>query len=131
MWADGATAKRWIGIPEHGTIEAVKGPFSKIPENTVLAKTLSRGGRRIETQLLHYADKLWQGYSYRWNEQEKRRRTRQSRGRKQSKLRENHGLFPHVPNAFAATTSAPTIDSPFTLVSSIGMGSWDASRHWD
>lgn len=70
MWADGATAKRWIGIPEHGTIEAVKGPFSKIPENTVLAKTLSRGGRRIETQLLHYADKLWQGYSYRWNEQE-------------------------------------------------------------
>lgn len=70
MWADGATAKRWVAIPGRGRIEAKRGPFATVPENTVLAKTLSREGRKIETQLLHYADKLWQGYSYRWNEKQ-------------------------------------------------------------
>ncbi|MCG8600752.1 MAG: PQQ-dependent sugar dehydrogenase [Verrucomicrobiales bacterium] len=70
MWADGATANRWVAIPGRGRIEAKRGPFATVPENTVLAKTLSREGRKIETQLLHYADKLWQGYSYRWNEKQ-------------------------------------------------------------
>lgn len=67
MWQDGATAQRWIGIPDKGTIVANRGPFAEIPEDTVLAKTLSREGKKIETQVLHYANKVWQGYSYRWN----------------------------------------------------------------
>jgi glucose/arabinose dehydrogenase len=67
MWQDGATAKRWIGIPDKGTIVAKNNPFAEIPEDTVLTKTLSRDGRKIETQILHYSNKVWQGYSYRWN----------------------------------------------------------------
>lgn len=71
MWKDGATADRWIGIPGEATIETpVRGPFSTIPENTVLVKTLTLGGKKRETQLLHFTNKQWQGYSYRWNKQQ-------------------------------------------------------------
>ncbi len=71
MWHDGATAERWIGIPEEETIQQPeRGPFATIPEGTVLAKTLSHEGRKIETQLLHFENKAWQGYSYRWNKEQ-------------------------------------------------------------
>jgi mono/diheme cytochrome c family protein len=68
MWHDGATAARWVAIPDHGTLVANKTPFAEVPANMVLAKTLSREGRRLETQVLHYDGSAWQGYSYRWNE---------------------------------------------------------------
>lgn len=70
MWRDGAEAQRWIAIPGAGTIEAKKGPFAGIPEGTVLANTISRGGRKLESQLLHFENGQWQGYSYRWNEEQ-------------------------------------------------------------
>lgn len=70
MWHDGATARRWIGIPDKGTIIAKNGPFAEIPDNTVLAKTLSRDKRILETQILHYDGSVWQGYSYEWNEEQ-------------------------------------------------------------
>ena len=67
MWHDGATAKRWIAIPGGETIVSKKNPFAEIPDGTVLAKTLSLGGEPVETQILHYENLAWQGYSYRWN----------------------------------------------------------------
>ena len=68
MWHDGATAERWIGIPDKVTIIAKNGPFAEIPTDTVLAKNLSRDKRLLETQILHYDGSAWQGYSYAWNE---------------------------------------------------------------
>ncbi len=71
MWQDGATAKRWVAIPENGTIKAVdRNFFATIPDGTVLAKTLSQSGKKIETQILHYENKVWQPYSYRWNDKQ-------------------------------------------------------------
>ncbi len=67
MWHDGATAKRWVAVPGQETIEAKTGPFSKVPDGTVLAKTIERDGRKLETQILHFENLAWQGYSYRWN----------------------------------------------------------------
>ncbi|MEM9016584.1 MAG: PQQ-dependent sugar dehydrogenase [Verrucomicrobiota bacterium] len=70
MWEDGAIARRWIGIPDRGTVVTKKGPFAEVPENTVLAKTLRNDERNVETQVLHFDGTAWQGYSYRWNDSE-------------------------------------------------------------
>lgn len=68
MWHDGATAKRWIGIPDKETIVGKRGPFAEVPTDTVLAKTLSRDEQLLETQVLHFDGSAWQGYSYAWND---------------------------------------------------------------
>lgn len=70
MWHDGAEATRCVAIPNDGTIVSKSNPFAEIPDGTVLAKTLDRGGRHIETQILHFENLAWQGYSYRWNEEQ-------------------------------------------------------------
>ena len=72
-WTDGAEGERWIAIPGTGTIQLVDKnkdwPRESVwPKDSVVAKTLSLGGRRIETQILHFDGLLWNGYSYVWNE---------------------------------------------------------------
>ena len=87
-WADHATAERWLGVPDAGTIrvhekaEAIEGSmFSRsmdFPEDTVLVKTLSLAldaarpetARRVETQVLHFDGREWRGYTYAWNEEQ-------------------------------------------------------------
>ena len=86
MWADGARAERLIALPadsrviHHPRPVLIPGTIMKrtleFPENGVLVKTLSlemeagnpASSRRIETQILHYTGRHWNGYSYRWNE---------------------------------------------------------------
>ena len=69
MWHDGASAQRWIAIPGEGTLVAkARSPFAEVPKDTVLVKTITRGELNLETQLLHYDGSAWQGYSYRWND---------------------------------------------------------------
>ncbi len=72
-WSDGAAGERWIGIPGAGTIVLVDKnkdwPRESVwPQDSVVAKTLSLGARKIETQVLHWDGLLWNGYSYVWNE---------------------------------------------------------------
>jgi putative heme-binding domain-containing protein len=72
-WADGATARRWVGIPGREAIHFVDKNAnwpkeSTWPRDSVLAKTLSLEGRKLETQVLHYDGLAWSGYTYVWNE---------------------------------------------------------------
>nr|MBC8289686.1 PQQ-dependent sugar dehydrogenase [Planctomycetota bacterium] len=85
MWADHATAERFLAVPGEGSIrfrpKATKvagSMFSRAmdyPKDSVLMKTLSlemvagdpSTKKRIETQLLHYDGREWRGYSYEWN----------------------------------------------------------------
>ena len=75
-WADYATSERFIALPPDTTIEVVQKRFWNFPKDTVMVKTISleteRGNPetalRLETQLLHFNGARWQGYSYRWNE---------------------------------------------------------------
>jgi putative heme-binding domain-containing protein len=85
-WADHAKSRRFIGLPGTGSVKIQPGKkpmqgstlISKLdyPAGTVLAKTFSiemRAGdpqsdRKLETQLLHFDGRHWQGYSYAWNE---------------------------------------------------------------
>jgi putative heme-binding domain-containing protein len=72
-WTDGAAGERWIAIPGTGTVTLVDKnrdwPRESVwPKDSVVAKTLSLDGRRLETQVLHFDGLLWNGYSYVWNE---------------------------------------------------------------
>lgn len=83
MWADGATAQRFVGmtgsIATTVSIDKKTGrPKGKMtwPKNAVLAKTLrlemtqgdAASAKNIETQMLHYDGEAWNAYSYRWND---------------------------------------------------------------
>jgi putative heme-binding domain-containing protein len=78
MWHDGATAQRWVALPketaapftklQRGDKGVITGGKTKWNGGSVLAKTLSAGKQRIETQVLLHDGDSWQGYSYRWND---------------------------------------------------------------
>jgi putative heme-binding domain-containing protein len=80
QWQDGATAEHWIGLPgdSAATLYAQPRPIPGMvywhnfrlhfPENAVLARTISLGTRRLETQLLHYDGQDWQPYTYAWRD---------------------------------------------------------------
>ena len=77
MWQEGASASRFIALPEGRRIKTTMGgdpakPDFKIewPIDSVLARTITWPAtqQRIETQILHYDGDSWNGYSYRWNE---------------------------------------------------------------
>jgi putative heme-binding domain-containing protein len=78
MWQDGATASRFIALPEGARIKtATHGNPAKPnytvewPAESVLARTITWPAtqQRIETQILHFDGETWNGYSYRWNDQ--------------------------------------------------------------
>jgi putative heme-binding domain-containing protein len=89
MWADHATAERWVALPGRSSVTVhpsavpVAGTIMRTrlgwPADAVLAKTISiemtcgqpETRRRIETQILHYDGKTWRAYSYRWKEDQR------------------------------------------------------------
>ncbi len=70
MWQDGATATRFLALPEGKSITSDKG-LVVWPTGSVLARTITWPAtqQRIETQVLHFDGDSWNGYSYRWNDQ--------------------------------------------------------------
>ena len=86
LWADHASAERFVAVPGSGTIKIYDSqpPWPNnsgevfFPKDGVLAKTLSlemergnpRSRRRLETQILHFDGINWQGYTYAWNDEQ-------------------------------------------------------------
>jgi len=90
QFSDGATAERFVAVPNAGTImlhhkaKAIpRSQFSRAvdwPTDSVVVKTLSLpvpegdriaprfAMRRVETQTLHYDGVDWQAYTYEWND---------------------------------------------------------------
>jgi uncharacterized repeat protein (TIGR03806 family) len=86
LWSDGAAKERFLALPELGRIHIKDckrdtkacAPFAaggspedegdwEVPVGTVLVKTFSIGGKRVETRLLiRFGADTWIGYSYRW-----------------------------------------------------------------
>lgn len=69
LWSDGADKERHIALPDGTTIGVKADGDFDLPIGTVLAKTFSLGGKRIETRLfMRHDDGEWGGYSYEWND---------------------------------------------------------------
>ncbi len=79
QWQDGASAKHWVAFPGLSSATLYPGDGKPIPgmvdwhnfrlhfpKDAVLARTLSLGGRRLETQLLHFDGVDWHAYSFAW-----------------------------------------------------------------
>jgi putative heme-binding domain-containing protein len=74
MWQDGASASRFVALPEGKSIKTTTSgnpakPNYKVewPAESVLARTITLK-KKIETQVLHFDGETWNGYSYRWND---------------------------------------------------------------
>ncbi|MGI9471186.1 MAG: PQQ-dependent sugar dehydrogenase [Rubripirellula sp.] len=66
--AEDVDSRFLIGVPGGETIRISRLQRAwNYPEGTVFAKTLSRGSRKIETQLLHFDGINWHPYAYLWN----------------------------------------------------------------
>jgi putative heme-binding domain-containing protein len=80
QWHDGATAEHWAAFPGlsaatyHAAGKPLPGMVSwhsfrmHFPKDTVLLRTLTLGGRRLETQLMHYDGVDWRPYTFAWRE---------------------------------------------------------------
>jgi putative heme-binding domain-containing protein len=75
-WADGALGSRWLAIPGTGTPSLIdknrEWPReSSWPKDSVFAKTLNLGARKVETQILHFDGLNWNAYAYAWDAAQK------------------------------------------------------------
>ncbi|MGL4555054.1 MAG: PQQ-dependent sugar dehydrogenase, partial [Gemmataceae bacterium] len=81
QWQDGATAEHWVALPGQSSVTLHPGAGKPIPglvywhnfrvhfpKDAVLMRTLSLGGRRVETQLLHYEGVDWRPYTFAWRD---------------------------------------------------------------
>jgi uncharacterized repeat protein (TIGR03806 family) len=76
LWADGATAERFLAVPGPGRIGLDELGNWRFPEGSVLVRTVSlqskpgdpASRRRLETQILHFESDAWRPYSYVWDD---------------------------------------------------------------
>src|SRR5207253_8399127 len=81
QWQDGATAEHWVAFrgESSATLHAGNGkPIPGMvdwhnfrlhfPADAVLVRTVSLGGRRVETQLLHFDGVDWHPYTFAWRD---------------------------------------------------------------
>jgi putative heme-binding domain-containing protein len=77
-WDDGERAERLLAIPGAGRIEVDKEGNWKLPEGSVLARTVTlelvagdpKSRRRLETQVLHFERGSWRPYTYIWDDEQ-------------------------------------------------------------
>jgi uncharacterized repeat protein (TIGR03806 family) len=69
LWSDGADKERFMALPEGTTITVGADGDFDFPPGSVLMKTFSLAGKRIETRLfVRHDDGGWAGYDYEWND---------------------------------------------------------------
>ncbi|WP_146649133.1 PQQ-dependent sugar dehydrogenase [Labilithrix luteola] len=67
LWSDGAQKERYLALPDGKQITIGQDGDFDFPNGTVLVKTFSLGGKRIETRLfMRHDDGGWAGYTYEW-----------------------------------------------------------------
>jgi uncharacterized repeat protein (TIGR03806 family) len=70
LWSDGAEKDRYVMLPGLTTIEVDATGRYSFPRGTIFVKTFRAGGRRLETRLLAYRRRGWEGYTYLWNDEQ-------------------------------------------------------------
>jgi len=72
FWSDGADKRRWLGVPNSGTITFNPSNAWSYPPGTVTVKQfdirlVDGSTRRLETRVFVNLADGWQGYTYKWN----------------------------------------------------------------
>ena len=68
LWSDGAEKQRWMAVPDGEVVTVDAEHQLQFPVGTVLVKSFSRDGQRLETRLMvHHDEDGWAGYSYAWS----------------------------------------------------------------
>ncbi|MEZ6126299.1 MAG: PQQ-dependent sugar dehydrogenase [Planctomycetaceae bacterium] len=82
QWMDHATGKHFVAIPGHQSVAALRNYRRRsdsslreqmtFPADSVLVKTISlqddhQQQVNLETQILHFNGRVWNGYTYQWN----------------------------------------------------------------
>lgn len=71
LWSDGAEKERFFAIPDGTKITVTDDGDFDFPIGSVLTKSFSLGGKRIETRLfVRHDDGGWAGYTYEWNDEQ-------------------------------------------------------------
>jgi uncharacterized repeat protein (TIGR03806 family) len=71
LWSDGAEKDRALAVPDGKTIDVKPDGDFDLPVGSVLMKSFSLAGKRVETRLLvHHDDGDWAGYTYEWNDEQ-------------------------------------------------------------
>lgn len=71
LWSDGAEKERFMALPDGLKIAVGDDGDFDFPNGTVLTKTFSLAGKRIETRLfMRHDDGGWAGYTYEWLDDE-------------------------------------------------------------
>jgi uncharacterized repeat protein (TIGR03806 family) len=71
LWSDGAEKERFMAIPDGQKITVQADGDFDFPAGTVLLKTFTIGGKRVETRLfVRHDDGGWGGYTYEWLDDE-------------------------------------------------------------
>lgn len=71
LWSDGASKRRWMVVPDGGTISIDEDGDFEYPVGSLLIKEFSLGDRKLETRfLVHNDDGQWRAYTYKWNEEQ-------------------------------------------------------------
>jgi len=71
LWADGATKRRFVLLPDGAQVDTTDMDFWSLPAGTKLWKEFTSGGTRVETRLLWKQGETnddWFTMSYAWNE---------------------------------------------------------------
>lgn len=79
FYSDGASKRRWVAIPDGETVTFDPEGSWRFPVGTVLVKHFSidlvendpTSNRRLETRLLIHTDDGWQGFTYRWDSEQR------------------------------------------------------------
>ena len=77
FWSDGVVKQRWVGVPSISNVEFT-GDDWNFPLGTVAVKHFSYyqsqnnpgTERRLETRVILNSDQGWQGFTYRWNDEQ-------------------------------------------------------------
>lgn len=71
LWSDGAQKRRWIRLPQGGSIDAREPDLWAFPRGTRIWKEFAFHGRRVETRLMQaLGDDQWVFATYVWNADE-------------------------------------------------------------
>lgn len=69
LWSDGFDKQRWVSIPDGTTIHVEPDGDWTLPPGSLLLKTFSHEGRRVETRMMvNDPTRGWLGHTFEWNE---------------------------------------------------------------